>query len=101
MSLALVDDLSAATAHLRAAMQKADLSDIEKAMARFRGAIEAIEAVGAWRSNSDLRERVKTVIAELESSRMLACLLGDMTGQMHAAFAARNPDAPQPLYSPR
>jgi aminopeptidase N len=101
MSLDLVDSLSAATAQLRAAMQKADLSDIEKAMAQFRDSIEAIEAVGAWRSNPQLKARVQSVMAELESARMLACLLGDMTGQMHAAYAARNMDAPQPLYGPR
>ncbi len=101
MTLALVDDLSTATVQLRAAMQKADLSDIEKAMANFRGSMEAIEAVGAWRSDPELKARVQDVMAQLESSRMLACLLGDMTGQMHAAYAARNMDAPQPLYAPR
>ena len=101
MSLALVDNLSAATAQLRAAMQKADLNDIATAMAQFRACVGAVQAVGAWRSDPELRARVENLMTELDSSRMLACLLGDMTGQMHAAYAARNLDAPQPLYGPR
>ncbi|MBT2187065.1 hypothetical protein [Sphingobium nicotianae] len=100
MSLALIDDLSAAAAHLRAAMQKADLSDIETAMIRFRTAMDAVQPLGAWRSNAELKARVKTVIAELDSSRMLACLLADLAGLKHAAFAAQNVDAPQALYRP-
>jgi len=98
MSLALIDDLSAAIAALRQAMQDTDLSEIEKSMAHFRASLAAVQAVGAWRSDPEIKARVKTVLAELESSRMLACLMGDMAGQMHAAFASRNPNASQPLY---
>lgn len=101
MSLALVDELGAATAQLRGAMQQADLHAVEKAMARFRAATHAVQALGAGRPDPALKTRIKEIIGDLESSRMLACLLGDMAGQMHTAQAARNPDAPQSLYGPR
>lgn len=98
MSLALVENLADATGRLRIAMQQSDLSDIEKAMARFRQSMEALQAVGAWRADPVLKDRVKTVIDELESSRSLACMLGDLAGQMHLAYANRTPDAPQAVY---
>ena len=101
MSLALIEDLTKATAALRQAMQQSDLGDIETAMMRFRAATEAVQAIGAWRTDPQLKARVKALKSELESSRTLACLLGDMSGQMHAALAARNLDAPQPTYRPR
>lgn len=101
MSLALIEDFAAATAGLRLAMRNADLSDIEKAMMRFRTALDAVQAVGAWRSDPALKARVKQIMTELESSRTLACLLGDMAAQMHARVAAQNLDIPQPLYGRR
>ncbi len=98
MSLALIDDLSNATATLRKAMQDADLSAMDAAMVRFGAAVEAVQAIGAWRTDPEIKELVQAVVEELEASRRLACLMGDMAGQMHMAFASRNPDAPQPLY---
>lgn len=98
MALALIDDLSNATATLRKAMQDADLSAMDAAMARFGTAVEAVQAVGAWRADGELKDLIKSVIEELEASRRLACLMGDMAGQMHMAFASRNPDAQQTLY---
>jgi len=101
MSLALIDDLASATAGLRQAMERAELSGIELAMARFRTSLEAVQAVSEWRTDPQLKLRVGELMAELTSSRMLACLLGDTTGQMHAAVSAQNLDIPQPLYRPR
>ena len=101
MSLAVIEDLGKAAAALKAAMQKADLTDIEKAMAHFRASLDTVQAVGAWRSDPALNARVVELMQELESSRMLACILGDLSGQMHAAVAARHPDMPQTLYGPR
>jgi len=79
----------------------AHLAAIEQAMGRFRAAMEAVQAVGASRTDPALKARIRDVVGDLESSRTLACLLGDMAGQMHMANAARNPDAPQKLYAPR
>jgi hypothetical protein len=100
MSLAIIDDLANATAQLRAAMQAADLSDIEQAMARFRTALDAVQSVGAWRTDPALKARVGQLLGELESSRTLALLMSDLTGQMHASAAARQINAPQALYQP-
>jgi Spy/CpxP family protein refolding chaperone len=100
MSFALIEDLSAASTQLRAAMQRADLPDIESSMERFRSSLAAVQAVGAWRANPEAKAKIKALAEELESSRALACLLGDMTGQMNSAMAARNLDAPQTLYGP-
>jgi hypothetical protein len=99
-SAALIDDFATAAAALRTAMQGADLSAIEQAMAQFRTALEAVQSVGAWTADPALKARVADIRAELESSRMLACLLGDIAGQLHQAKAHRNPDSPQPLYRP-
>lgn len=98
MSLALVENLSDAAAALKKAMRDADLSDIEKAMVHFRSSLEAVQAVGAWRSEPEIKAKIKGVLDELEASRTLACLMGDMAGQMHMAHASRNIDAPQALY---
>ncbi|HWJ69328.1 MAG TPA: hypothetical protein VNS79_04690 [Sphingobium sp.] len=98
MSLDLIDALAEAAAHLRAAMQAADLSAIEQATARFQTALTAVQGVGAWRTNPEAKARVKRLIEELDAARTLACLLGDRAGQQHLAIAQANPDAPQPLY---
>lgn len=98
MSLALIDDLAKAAAQLYQAMQASDLGAIEGATAGFREALGAVQAVGAWRSDPALKARVGDLVGTLEASRMLACLLGDMTGQMHAAIASRAPDIPPSTY---
>lgn len=101
MSLALIEEFGAAAADLKQAMQKADLTLIEQAMVQFRTSLDAVQAVDAWHSEPALKARVAALMKELESSRMLACLLSDMSGQMHAAVAAQHPDAPQLLYTAR
>lgn len=98
MSLALIDTFADAAAELRKAMQAADLAAMEAATARFQASLAAVQGVGAWRSNPEAKARVKALIEELDASRTLACLLGDLAGQKHMALAKANPDAPQPLY---
>lgn len=100
MSLAVIDDLAVATSQLRTAMQATDLSAIEKSLSEFRAAVAAVKAVGDWRGNAQAKERAETLLAELESSRMLAFLLGDMVGQMQIALAEKAGDQPQPVYRP-
>lgn len=99
MSLDLIDRLVATAAELRSAMEGGDPGRIETATAQFRAAIEAAQQVEAWRADPRLKERLKTLLPELEASRMLACLLSDMTGQAHLAAASRTRDARQPLYT--
>ena len=99
MPLDLIDRLIATAATLRATMESGDSGKIEAATAQFRAAIEAVQQVDAWRADPRLKDRLKTLLPELEASRMLACLLSDMTGQAHLAAASRSRDARQPLYT--
>jgi len=98
MSLALIDAFADAATGLRKAMQAADLAEIETATTQFQAALAAVQAVGAWRSDPEAKARVKVLIEELDASRILACLLGDLAGQKHMALAKADPNAPQPLY---
>ncbi len=95
----LIDDLSDKSEKLRAAMQGADVARIEDAVDGFCEAFEAVRAVGQWPADPALRERLAALRPELEQARGLACLLADMTGQMHDLAVSRSPDARQPLYS--
>jgi len=98
MSLELIDHLARTAADLRGAMKTADLEAIQVATDRFHTALQQVQAVGAWRSDSQLKARIGELIEELEGTRRLACVLADVSGQAHMAMAGRNPDAPQPLY---
>ncbi len=95
----LIDDLSDKSEKLRNAMQGADVARIEDAVDGFCEAFEAVRAVGEWPADPALRDRLAALRPELEQSRALACLLADMTGQMHDLAASRSRDARQPLYS--
>jgi len=100
MPLLLINDLADAATELRTAMKAADVDAIDAATGRFTLALQAVQAVGAWRGDSQLKARIGELLGELEGTRRLACLLGDLSGQRHMAIASRNPDAPQPLYQP-
>jgi hypothetical protein len=95
----LIDDLSDNSAKLRVAMQTADISLIEEAVDAFWGSVEAMKAVGPNPNEPGLQDKLAALKPELEQARALACLLGDMTGQMHDLAASRARDARQPLYA--
>jgi hypothetical protein len=94
----LIDDLTENSANLRAAMQGADVVRIEEAVDAFCASLEAVRAVGQWPADSQIRAKFEALAPELEQSRALACLLADMTGQMHDLAVSRAPQARQPLY---
>jgi|GEM_PF-2534162 len=100
MSLALINDLVAASSSLRGAMRAADPNAIETAALDLQTALAAVKSVETWGADPGLKARLSDALLDLDSSRMLACLLGDRAGQMQSALASRNPDAPQPLYRP-
>ncbi len=95
----LVDDLSENSVRLRSAMQSADVTLIEEAVDAFWGSVEDMKAIGQWPNEPNLREKLAALKPELEQARALACLLGDMTGQMHDLAVSRSRDARQPLYA--
>ncbi len=94
----MVDRLARAASGLRAAMEAGDAAEIEKAMRAFRDAMRRVEQVGAWRHDPILKQRIQTLLPELDSSRMLAALLSDMIGQQAETLASANPAGPQPTY---
>ena len=97
--LKAVDDLAAAAARLRKAMEASDVTQIESEIETFRRALTQVQDMGAWRADPILKKRVEDLLPQLDSSRMLARLLGDLTGQRIAKVSAQNGDVPHPLYS--
>jgi 2-keto-3-deoxy-galactonokinase len=96
--LAVIDDLAAASTRLRGAMEESDVPELETAMEEFRQSLERVQAIGAWRVDPILKQRIQSLLPHLEASRMLACLLGDLTGQKLASISAATGEVPQPLY---
>ena len=94
----LIDDLSQNSINLRTAMQGADVALIEDSVDAFCASLEAVRAVDNWPADGEVRAKFEALKPELEQSRALACLLADMTGQMHDLAVARAPQARQPLY---
>ncbi len=94
----LFDDLTENSANLRTAMQGADVARIEDAVDAFCASLEAVRAIDEWPADPALRAQFLALKPELEQSRALACLLADMTGQMHDLAVTRAPQASQQLY---
>ncbi len=88
----LIDDLTEKSTKLRSAMESSDVARIDAAGEAFWDSLEAVRAIGQWQATPELREKLAVLRPQLEESRALACLLADMTGQMHemAASKARN-----------
>ncbi len=95
----LIDDLTENSEKLRTAMMGADVTVIEEAVDAFCATLEAVRASDTSTADPELREKLGSLGAELEQSRALACLLSDMTGQMHDLIATRTLDVRQPLYA--
>lgn len=93
----LIDDLSDNSAHLLDAMRSGDAAAIEVAVATFRLAVEQVQAAAPWAAEPGLRDKLATLMPQLDESRALSCLLADMTGQMHDLVAARALDTRGPL----
>ena len=79
-------------------MEAADALQIEAAVEDLRQAIERVKAIGAVRADAKVRKQLEALLPQLDSSRMLACLLSDLTGQKLASLSAANGDIPHPLY---
>lgn len=94
----LIDDLAAHSAQLDQALQSGNAETIEQATARFSAALSAIQAANGWAADSALNQHLRALQRELDDTRKLACLLADMTAQMHDLTAAGIRGARQPLY---
>jgi hypothetical protein len=95
----LIDDLTDNSERLRSAMMGADVDLIEEAVDAFCATLDAVRSADpAAATGPDLREKLGALGIELQQSRALACLLSDMTGQMHDLVVKRAMDVRQPLY---
>ncbi|WP_443970460.1 hypothetical protein [Sphingobium sp. CR28] len=80
-------------------MEASDAARIEAAIDEMRQAIDQVKEIGAVRADPAIRKQLETLLPQLDSSRMLACLLGDLAGQKLATLSSANGDIPHPLYS--
>jgi hypothetical protein len=88
LGLAALDDLSAAVDRLRAALDGTDVAAIEAATQHVAHAAAAVRAIGAWRSDPAVTERLKAMQPLLESARIRTSLLADHMSQRLAILAS-------------
>lgn len=87
LGLAALDDLFAAFEQLRDALDGIDVAAIEAAGNRVGHAAAAVRAIGAWRSDPAVVERLKAMPPLLESARVRINLLSDHANQRLAMLA--------------
>jgi hypothetical protein len=93
MTVALIDALSDAFEALRKALDGDDVAAIDAAAVRVQRATADVRAVGAWRSDPALRERLSVLASLMESTRVRTSVLADQTRQridLLAAHGAKN-----------
>jgi len=83
-----LDELFAAFEHLRVVLDDNDPVAIEAAGNRIGEAVAAVRAVGAWRSEPALVERVNAMLPLLDSARVRINLLTDHANQKLAILAS-------------
>lgn len=88
LGLAALDDLFDAFEDLRDVLDGHDALAIETASNRVSHAAAAVRAIGAWRSDPAVVERLSAMLPLLESARMRVNLLADHASQRLAMLAA-------------
>jgi hypothetical protein len=96
MSEAALHHFDIAADTLRTALEGGEADSINGAMAGFVAGLQGLQAVGAWRTSPDLKQKLAALLARLESDHRLARLLGDLTGQHLAPLAGTTPGAMAP-----
>jgi hypothetical protein len=91
MSEAVFDAFDRAAIQLRKAMESGESETIDAALQQFTPALEAIRAVGAWRTGDAFRSRVAALRQRLESDQMLSRMLADLTSQQLDLLAIAAP----------
>lgn len=87
LGLAALDDLFAAFEDLRVAMDSNDAATIEAASSRVGQAAAAVRAIGGWRSEPALVERLSTLVPMIEAARVRTNLLADHTARRLSMLA--------------
>lgn len=88
LGLAALDDLFDAFEDLRDVLDGMDAAAIETASARVSRSAANVRAIGAWRSDSVVADRLSALIPLLESARIRTSLLADHANQRLALLAA-------------
>lgn len=88
LGLAALDDLFDAFEDLRDVLDGHDALAIEAASNRVSHAAAAVRAIGAWRSDPQVVERLSAMLPLLESARVRVNLLADHAGQRLSILAA-------------
>ncbi|MET0370782.1 MAG: hypothetical protein ABW039_05315 [Sphingobium sp.] len=92
LGLAALDDLFSAFEELRAAMDGVDVAAIDAASARVGHAAAHVRAVGAWRNDPAVVERLSALLPLIEAARVRTNLLADHAGRrlsLLASYGAR------------
>ena len=88
LGIAALDSLGQAFDDLRAALGGNDPHAIEAATARVGQAAAAVRAIGAWRSDPAVADRLAALAPLIESARIRVNLLADHTSQRLSVLAA-------------
>jgi hypothetical protein len=88
LGLAALDDLFAAFDELRSVLDGGDALAIEAAAYRIDSAAAAVRAIGAWRSDEAVKERLTALLPLLESARVRINVLTDQASQRLSILAA-------------
>lgn len=95
---AALEGLLSAMEELREALDGTDVARIESATARVGQAADGVRAIGAWRADPAVRDRVKALVPLLESARVRVNLLTDHAGQRLSLLAARGAEGAPLVY---
>lgn len=98
LGLAALDELTAAFEELRAVLDGTDASAIESATHHIARAAAAVRAIGVWRSDPAVRDRLKALQPLMESARIRTNLLADHANQRLAILAARGAETAPLVY---
>ncbi|WP_313806045.1 hypothetical protein [Sphingobium sp.] len=89
LGLAALDELNAAFDELRVALDGVDPAVIESATRRIATAASAVRAIGVWRSDDAVKDRLKALRPLMESARIRTNLLADHANQRMAILATQ------------
>ncbi|AMK22015.1 hypothetical protein VVT58_10690 [Sphingobium sp. SJ10-10] len=98
LGLAALDALNAAFEELRSVLDGTDVAAIEAATRRIAAAASTVRAIGVWRSDEVVRERLKALQPLIESARVRTNLLADHANQRLTILAAQGAETAPLVY---
>lgn len=78
MSLAALDRLRACHEDLIGALDGRDVEAVEASVARYRGAVEEVRALGGWRDNPDVKTRAAEIVKLADAANGRVNFLTDL-----------------------